>query len=74
MSIESVKRKLEKQLLQLPNIIGVGIGEKAKKMVIKVYVNSRIPNSSAEQTIPKTLDGYEIEIEEIGDVKSLHRK
>ena len=41
-------------------------------MVIKVYVNSRILNSSAEQTIPKTLDGYEIEIEEIGDVKSLH--
>lgn len=74
MKIESVKLKLEKQLLQLPDVIGVGIGEKAEKMVIKVYVTSRVPNSLAKQTIPTSLDGYEIDIEEIGEVKSLHRK
>lgn len=74
MSIESVKKKAEEQLLQLPDVIAVGIGKKAEKEVIKVYVSSRIINASTYQSIPKSLDGYEIDIEEIGRVKPLHRK
>lgn len=33
MNIEDVKRKYEEQLMQLPNVTGIGIGEKAGKEV-----------------------------------------
>jgi hypothetical protein len=74
MNIESVKLKLEKQLLKLPNVIGVGIGKKAGKMIIKVLTNGQLPRSLAKQAIPKSLDGYEIVQEDIGDVKPLPRE
>ena len=38
MSIEPVKRKYEEQLMRLPNVTGVGIGEKDGKEVIVVFV------------------------------------
>ncbi len=74
MNIESVKIKFEERLLQLPDVIGVGIGRKAEKTVIKIYVNRQTPQSSTYEQIPKSLDGYETDIEEIGDLTSLSRK
>lgn len=74
MNIESVKLKLEKQLLRLPNVIGVGIGKKAGKMIIKVLTNGQPPRPMAGPAIPKSLDGYEIVQENIGDIRPLPRK
>ena len=70
MGINSVKSKYEKKLLQLANVIGVGIGMKADKMVIKVYVTSNFRKSLMKERIPETLDGYEIHIEVMGDLIS----
>ena len=69
MSIEIVK-KYEEQLLQLPNVTGVGIGEKAGKVVIKVFVTHKVPESSLQpqEVVPKTLEGWETDVEEIGVV------
>lgn len=70
MSIEAVKMKYEEQLMQLPNVIGVGIGEKAGKAVIKVFVTHKVPESALRphEIIPKVLEGYETDVEEIGVV------
>lgn len=70
MNIETVKMKHEAQLMQLPNVTGVGIGEKAGKTVIKVFVTQKIPESALcpQEIIPKSLDGYETCVEEIGVV------
>ncbi len=70
MSIEVVKMKHEEQLMRLPNVTGVGIGEKAGKVVIKVFVTHRVPESGLqpEEVVPKTLDGYQTDVEEIGVV------
>jgi hypothetical protein len=70
MSIEDVKLKHEERLMLLPNVTGVGIGEKAGKVVIKVFVTHRVPKSAlqAAEVVPKTLDGYQTSVEEIGIV------
>jgi hypothetical protein len=70
MSIESVKEQYEEQLMRRPNVTGVGIGEKGGKEVIKVFVTHKVPESSLrpKEIIPKTLEGYEVDVEEIGTV------
>ncbi len=68
MNIENVQRKYEEQLMQLPNVSGVGIGEKSGKEVIKVFVSRKLPESSLGplDVVPKILEGYETDVEEIG--------
>jgi hypothetical protein len=70
MSIESVKSKYEDQLMQLPNVTGVGIGQKSGKEVIKVFVTHKVPESTLQphEVVPKTLEGYETDVEDIGYV------
>ncbi|MFA4875669.1 MAG: hypothetical protein WC690_10060 [bacterium] len=70
MSIEAVKEKNEERLMRLPNVTGVGIGEKAGKAVIKVFVTHKIPESALQpqEIVPKALEGYETDVEEIGVV------
>jgi hypothetical protein len=70
MSIESVKSKYEDQLMQLPNVTGVGIGQKSGKDVIKVFVTHKVPDSVLQphEVVPKMLEGYETDVEDIGYV------
>jgi hypothetical protein len=70
MSIESVKSKYEDQLMQLPNVTGIGIGQKGGKEVIKVFVTHKVPDSALQphEIVPKTLEGYETDVEDIGYV------
>ena len=68
MSIDAIKQKYEEQLMQLPNVTGVGIGEKAGKKVIKVFVTHKVPESDLRpaEVIPKELEEYETDVEETG--------
>lgn len=70
MKIDSAKAKYEQQLMSLPNVTGVGIGEKAGKQVIKVFVTRKLPETSLrpEEVVPKKLDDWETDVEEIGVV------
>ena len=70
MSIESVKTKVEPDLMELANVIGCGIGEKEGKRVIKVFVSVKLPESelNPQDVVPKTIDGHETDVEEIGEV------
>ncbi len=69
MDIENVKRRHESRLMDLPNVKGVWTGKKDEKDVIFVGVTHKVLNSSLrpEERIPKTLEGYEVEVEEIGE-------
>jgi hypothetical protein len=66
MSIESVMRKYEVQLMRLPNVTGVGIGEKKGKEVIIVFVRRKVSEAVLQpsEIIPKALEGYETNVEE----------
>jgi hypothetical protein len=70
MGIESTMSKYEEQLMQLPNVKGVGIGKKAGKEVIKVFVTHKVPASALQpqELIPKVLEDYATDVEEIGVV------
>jgi hypothetical protein len=70
MNIEDAKEKYEDQLMQLPNVTGVGIGERAGKKVIKVFVTHKVPESALQpqEIVPKNLAEYETDVEEIGTV------
>lgn len=72
MEIEAVKQKHEDQVMSLPNVIGIGVGEKAGKPVIKVLVTMKVPESSLRSgdVVPKVLDGYETDVEEIGTISA----
>ncbi len=75
MSIDLVKKKYEEMLMNLPGVVGVGIGLKSKKKAIKVFVG-RLPEErpQPEQAIPKSLDGYEVDVEEIGTLECLEKR
>ena len=70
MSIKPIMRKYEEQLMRLPNVTGVGIGKKTGKEVIKVFVTHKVPESALQpqEIVPKTLEGYETDVEESGVV------
>lgn len=70
MGIEAVKMKYEEQLMRLPNVTGVGIGEKEGKQVIKVFVTYKVPESTLQpqEIVPKSLEEYETDVEGIGVV------
>ncbi|NWF62646.1 MAG: hypothetical protein HXY43_26300 [Fischerella sp.] len=69
-NIEAVKQKHEDQLMGLPNVTGVGIGEKEGKPVIKVFVERKVPESELQpqEIVPKSIEGCETDVEEIGIV------
>ena len=54
--------------MRLPNVTGVGIGEKDGRKVIKVFVTHKVPETElrAKEIIPKTLEGCGTDVEEIG--------
>ncbi|MDD5320755.1 MAG: hypothetical protein PHD43_09130 [Methylococcales bacterium] len=70
MKIGSAMKKHEEQVMQLPNVTGIGIGKKAGKDIIKVFVTQKLPESALQpdEIIPKTLEGYQTDVEEIGIV------
>lgn len=76
MTIEAVRAKHEAQLMQLPNVTGVGIGQKKGKKVIKVFVTHKVLQSDLkpQEIVPKTLEGYEIDVEEMGIVTAQDKK
>jgi hypothetical protein len=77
--IERVKRKYEPFLLQLRNVVGVSVGPKIIQGVqttqpcIKVYVKRKVNEATLwpDQVIPKKLDGYPTDVEEIGSPRFL---
>jgi len=70
MDIEAALRKHEDTLLAYPNVNGVGIGEKAGHAVIKVMVVRKLPENALQpdQVLPKELEGYPLDVEEIGEI------
>jgi len=71
-NIDIVRRKHERNLLSLPNVVGVGVGERNGKPVIKVLVSRRLPADSLppESVIPRILDGFDVDVEEVGHIST----
>jgi hypothetical protein len=70
--IAEVKARHEGELLALPHVTGVGIGEREGKPVIKVFVTGKVPESTLapDERVPVLLEGYEVDVEEIGVIEA----
>jgi hypothetical protein len=70
MDITMAMRKHEERILRLANVTGIGIGEENGRPVIKVFVSRKLPEGELAQgqIVPKALDGYPTDVEEIGVV------
>src|ERR687895_441731 len=74
--IEETSRRHEDELLALPNVTAVGIGERSGEAVIKVFVARKVPASELEpgERVPSSLDGHPVDVEEIGVVEAEPRQ
>jgi len=67
-----VRQRYEKELLALPNVIGVGTSrdDETGSEVIHVYVQRKVPRPElrAEEMIPRALDGVPVKVVPLGDV------
>lgn len=60
----------EDVLMRLPNVTGVGLGERAERPVIVVFVTQKVAESALrpEDVVPKALGGYQTDVEEVGAI------
>lgn len=58
--------------MRLPNVTGVGLGEKAGKPAIMVLVTRKVPESSLrpQDIVPTALGGYETDVVETGALEA----
>jgi hypothetical protein len=63
-TIEEVMKKYEEQLMKLPNVTSVGLGEKGGTEVIIVFVRQKVHESElqSQDIIPKILEGYKTDV------------
>ena len=57
-------------MLKLPVVMGIGIGKKGRKEVMKVFVSHQVQESAlrSNDIISEVRDGYGTNVEEIGVV------
>jgi hypothetical protein len=67
--INKVKEQYEAQLMSVPGVVGVGIGECDGQPCLKVLVKQR--TSDLEKQLPKQLEGFKVDIEETGAIDVL---
>lgn len=71
MTIDDVLRQHEDALLSLPDVQGVGIGERDGVKVIRLLTIREIPEASREPAgIPLEIDGYKVELQAIGPISA----
>jgi len=70
MSINSVIKKYEDRLMSLPNVTGIGIGKRAGREILIVFVTKKVPKIELDPSdmVPESLEGYEIQVDEMGTV------
>lgn len=69
-----VQEKYCERLMQLPHVVGVGIGyakqhgERTSETALIVMVDHKLPENqlSPEQRIPRYLDGVRVDVQEVG--------
>jgi len=78
-ALRSVKDRVETDLLQRENVVGVGIGYKEMggkdtgALSIKVLVRRKLPLSalSARSVVPPRVDGYPTDVVQVGELRAL---
>ena len=70
-TIREVLREHTDSLMSVPGVVGTAEGERAAQPCIKVFVAKKTPELLRE--IPPTIDGYLVDVQEIGEIRALER-
>jgi hypothetical protein len=65
--IEAVCRRHAPQLMELPHVVGVGVGRENDEPVLEVLVDSTLP---ADETIPSKIEGCTVRVRETGQISA----
>jgi tartrate dehydratase alpha subunit/fumarate hydratase class I-like protein len=76
---QAVKRAHEEELLQKPNVVGVGVGlrqlggEITDTVAVVVMVRRKHPRAKlvTEDLIPVEIEGVPVDVQEIGEIQAL---
>ena len=74
MDIHAVKERHKQSLMDLPNVVGVGIGPKTRgghatgETAVKVFVSRKVRREelAEEERIPERLEGFPTDVELMG--------
>lgn len=61
---KEVKARHEDDLLKMPGVVGVGIGNEDGEAVIKVFIKKEGRSASARSAIPANINGLRVVTEE----------
>ena len=66
--IDAILERHTAALLELPNVVSVGIGERDGRPVIVVGVTEQVPSDELEpdERIPERIDGHEVDVQVLG--------
>ncbi|RPI02983.1 MAG: hypothetical protein EHM72_02750 [Calditrichaeota bacterium] len=67
--VKEIKEKYQRTLMQIPGVIGVGIGLHEEEFVINVLVVKK--TRLLLKRLPGELDGFRVVIQETGIIKAL---
>jgi hypothetical protein len=76
--VSKVKARYAKQLMKLPNVVGVGVGFKQKdgqptdEIAVIVNVSEKKPraNLTAQELVPSELEGVSLDVQEVGKISA----
>ncbi len=71
-TIVEVLKEHTEELMSLPGVVGIAQGLCDNKPCIKVFVIEKTPELA--QKIPDILEGYQVIIEETGEIRALPKK
>lgn len=67
MSIEEAQEELTPQVMALPGVVGIAIGECEGKPCIKVLVVKKTNELMGK--VPSTFKGYKVAVDEVGEIR-----
>ena len=64
--LEAIQERIQDRMLNLPGVVGMGIGSDGSGLVFRVFVSKR----PAAAAIPAAIDGVKVVVEESGEFRA----
>jgi hypothetical protein len=72
-NINAVLRNHDQELMAIPGVVGVYVGLRADQKTPCLRVMALKKTKDLERALPKSLEGYPVEIEETGEIRPMQR-
>jgi hypothetical protein len=73
-NINAVLRNHDQELLAIPGVVGVYVGLRSDQKTPCLRVMALKKTKELERALPKSLEGYPVEIEETGEIRPMERR